>query len=72
MCCAIVARHIFFVHSKGLPQYFLSGGMEDDAVCLFRQKDMKLLLYDDFLCRDKGCLIGTVCKKTIAPVPKSD
>ncbi len=37
-----------------------------------RPEDKKLLLYDDFMCRDKGCLIGTVCKETIATVSKSN
>ena len=60
------------VYSKGLPQYFLSDIMDEDVVCSFGLEDKKLLLYDDFLCWDEGCLIGTVSKETIALMPKSN
>ena len=71
MCCAIVARHIF-LHSKGLPQYSVSGVMEEDTVCPFGPEDKKLLLYDDFLCRDEGVLVGTVSKSVISQMPKAN
>lgn len=60
------------VYSKGLPQYFLSDIMDEDVVCSFGLEDKKLLLYDDFLCWDEGCLIGAVSKETIALMPKSN
>ena len=40
--------------------------------CPFGLEDKKLLLFDDFLCWDEGCLIGTVSKETIALMPKSN
>lgn len=60
------------VYSRGLPQYFLSDIMDEDVVCPFGLEDKKLLLFDDFLCWDEGCLIGTVSKETIALMPKSN
>ena len=58
------------VYSKGLPQFFITDVREEDVVCPFGQENKKLLLYDDFGCRDKVRFIGTVCKETIAQMPK--
>ena len=67
-CCTAY----FFVHFKGLPQYSVSGVMEEDTVCPFGPEDKKLLLYDDFLCRDEGVLVGTVSKSVISQMPKAN
>lgn len=60
------------VYSKGLPQYFISDIMEDDIVCFYGMEDKKLLLYDDFMCWDEGCMVGTVSKDVIKQLPKSN
>ena len=60
------------VYSKGLPQYFISNIMEDDIVCFYGMEDKKLLLYDDFMCWDEGCMVGTVSKDVIKQLPKSN
>ncbi len=60
------------VYSKGLPQYFISDIMDDDIVCTIGQEDKKLLLFDDFKCWDKGCLVGKVCHEVIAQMRKSN
>ena len=60
------------VYSKGLPQYFISDIMEDDIVCFYGMEDKKLLLYDDFMCWDEGCMVGTVSKDVIKQLRKSN
>lgn len=60
------------VYSKGLPQYFISDIMEEDIVCLYGMEDKKLLLYDDFMCWDEGCMVGTVSKDVIKQLRKSN
>ena len=37
-----------------------------------RPEDKKLLLYDDFLCRDKGVYVGAVSKSVISQMPKAN
>ena len=59
------------VYSKGLPQFFISDVMDEDIVCPFGLEDKKLLLYDDFLCWDEGCLMGKVSKDVIRKMHKS-
>ena len=59
------------VYSKGLPQFFISDVMDEDIVCPFGLEDKKLLLYDDFLCWDEGCLMGKVSKDVIRKMRKS-
>ena len=54
------------VYSKGLPQFFISDIMDDDVVCHIGMEDQKLLLFDDFLCWDEGCLMGQVSPEVIA------
>jgi hypothetical protein len=54
------------VYSKGLPQFFISDIMDDDVVCPIGMEDQKLLLFDDFLCWDEGCLVGQVSPEVIA------
>lgn len=54
------------VYSKGLPQFFISDIMDNDVVCLIGMEDQKLLLFDDFLCWDEGCLMGQVSPDIIA------
>ena len=60
------------VYSKGLPQYFISDIMEEDVVCRIGQEDKKLLLFDNFNCRDEGCLIGEVGPEVIEQMRKSN
>ncbi len=60
------------VYSKDLPQYFISDIMDDDVVCPIGLEDKKLLLFDDFLCWDEGCLIGKVSAETIKQLRKSN
>lgn len=60
------------VYSRGLPQYFISDIMDEDIVCPIGLEDKKLLLFDDFLCWDEGCLIGKVSKETIRKMRKSN
>lgn len=59
------------VYSKGLPQFFISDVMDEDIVCLCGMEDKKLLLFDDFLCWDEGCLMGKVGKDVIKQMRKS-
>ncbi len=58
------------VYSKGLYQYFISDILEDDIVCTIGQEDKKLLLFDDFMCLDEGCLIGKVSPEVIEQMQK--
>lgn len=58
------------VYSKNLPQYFLSDILDKDVVCTIGQEDKKLLLLDDFLCLEDGCIIGNVCPEVIEQMPK--
>lgn len=60
------------VYSRGLPQYFISDVMDEDVVCPCGQEDKKLLLFDDFVCWDEGCYVGTVSKSTIRRMRKSN
>jgi len=60
------------VYSKGLPQYFISDILDDDIVCPIGQEDKKLLLFDDFLCFDEGCLMGKVSPEVISKMRKSN
>lgn len=53
------------VYSKGLPQFIISDIMDDDVICPIGMEDQKLLLFDDFLCWDEGCLIGPVSPEVI-------
>ena len=46
--------------------------MEDDIVTTIGLEDKKLLLFDDFTCRDEGEYIGTVNADTIAQLRKSN
>lgn len=59
------------VYSKGLPQFFISDVMDEDIVCTCGLEDKKLLLFDDFLCWDEGCLMGKVSKDVIKQMRKS-
>lgn len=54
------------VYSKGLPQFFISDIMDDDVIYTIGMEDQKLLLFDDFLCWDEGCLIGPVSPEVIS------
>lgn len=58
------------VYSKGLPQFFISDIAEEDIVCKIGAEDKKLLLFDDFMCYDYGCLMGNVSKETIKQMRK--
>ena len=58
------------VYSRGLPQFFISDIMEDDVICPIGEEDQKLLLFDNFSCRDEGCYIGKVSKEVIKQMPK--
>jgi len=60
------------VYSKGLPQFFLSDILDNDIVCTIGQEDKKLLLFDDFMCLDEGCLIGNVSPQVIDQMRKSN
>ena len=60
------------VYSKNLPQYFISDIMQDDVVCTIGNEDKKLLLFDNFICRDEGKVIGEVNPEVIARMRKSD
>ena len=60
------------VYSRGLPQYFISDVMDEDVVCPCGTEDKKLLLFDDFVCWDEGCYVGTVSKSTIRRMRKSN
>lgn len=58
------------VYSKGLPQYFISDILFDDIICTIGQEDKKLLLFDDFMCLDKGCYMGNVSPEVIKQMRK--
>lgn len=60
------------VYSKGLPQFFISDILDNDIVCPIGQEDKKLLLFDDFMCLDEGCLMGNVSPEVIAQMRKSN
>ncbi len=45
------------IYSKGLPQYFISDILDDDVVCTIGQEEKKLLLFDDFTCRDEAAML---------------
>lgn len=60
------------VYSKGLPQFFISDIMDNDIVCPIGQEDKKLLLFDDFMCLDEGCLMGNVSPDVISQMRKSN
>ena len=60
------------VYSKGLPQYFISDILDNDIVCTIGQEDKKLLLFDDFMCLNEGCLMGKVSPEVIAQMRKSN
>lgn len=62
----------YIVKQIRLPQYFISDIMEDDIVTTIGLEDKKLLLFDDFTCRDEGEYIGTVNADTIAQLRKSN
>ena len=46
--------------------------MDEDVVCPLGLEDKKMLLYDDFLCRDENVPIGAVSQETTALMPKSN
>ncbi len=58
------------VYSKGLPQFFISDILDDDVICTTGAENNKLVLFDDFLCIDKGEIVGKVSKDTIAKMRK--
>ncbi len=60
------------VYSKNLPTYFISDIMDEDIVCAIGVEDRKLLLFDNFKCWDKGCLIGEVSSEVIEQMRKSN
>lgn len=60
------------VYSKGLPQYFISDIMDEDVICPIGMENKKLLLFDDFNCRDEGCYMGKVSPEVIAQMRKAN
>jgi len=60
------------VYSKGLPQYFISDILDNDIICPIGQEDKKLLLFDDFMCLDEGCLMGKVSPEVIKQMRKTN
>lgn len=58
------------VYSKGLPQFFVSEVMDEDVICPCGIEDKKILLYDDFGCRDEGCYMGEMNRNVIDILPK--
>lgn len=60
------------VYGGDLPTYFISDVMDEDIVCPTGIDDRKAVLFDDFNCRDEGCLIGKVSPETISQLRKSN
>lgn len=60
------------VYSKSLPQYFISDIMDEDVICPIGMENKKLLLFDDFNCRDEGCYMGKVSPEVIAQMRKAN
>lgn len=48
------------VYSRGLPMYLISDIAENDVVTRIGLEDSKLLLFDNFICRDNGEYIGEI------------
>lgn len=52
------------IYSRNLPMYVISDVDDNDVICTYGLEDKKLLLFDNFICRTDGEVLGEMSEET--------